>query len=280
VHDDPVSPDPENPRVAVVMPVFNPGAFLREAVTSVRRQTVACQLILVDDGSTDPTSLEILDALRGEGEIVLSQPNRGAAAARNVGIGIATADFVLPLDADDLIEPSYAAEASRVLDERPEVGVVYCRADHFGDREGPWDLPDYSEPSMAVDNVIFVSAMFRREDWKRVGGFDESLVRGGEDWDFWLSLIDLGREVVRLPETLFHYRIHGSERSFREDELAEVFTAIFRKHEAFFVRNVDAIYKHRFETLSEVRRLREIELRAARLGRVVPPLGGWLRRGR
>jgi glycosyltransferase involved in cell wall biosynthesis len=266
-----------SPTVAVVVPVFNPGKLLIETLESVRRQSHPCEVILVDDGSTDETTLEILAAVDPAEALVIRQSNRGAAAARNAGIRRSGAKYILPLDADDLIEPDYLAKAVEVLESEPDVGIVYCHADFIGDVVGPWQLPDYSPAAMVVDNIIFVSALFRREDWQSVGGYDETLLSGGEDWDFWLSLIDLGREVVRLPDTLFHYRIHGEERSFHQDELAELFTTVTRKHERLFVENVDALYRHRFDALEELRRLRQIEARAAKLRRVMPPLSSWLR---
>jgi hypothetical protein len=117
-------------------------------------------------------------------------------------------------------------------------------------------LPDFSLDLMAADNIIFISAMFRRCDWVSVGGFDESLRAGGEDWDFWLSLLELGREVHQLPDTLFHYRIseESSERSFRRDDLVDLYSSVFRKHERFFVDHIESMYRQRFSLEDELAR--------------------------
>ena len=270
------TPD-SHPGVAVVVPVFNPGALLSEALESIKQQTHPCELVLVNDGSTDPATLALLDSLRAQGVHVLDQDNRGAAAARNAGIRATRSSYVLPVDADDVIEPTYVEQAVAVLESRPEVGIVYCHADRFGDAQGPWELPPFSRAAMAIDNVVFVSSVFRRDDWELVGGFDESLRLGGEDWDFWLSLIERGREVVQLPETLFHYRIHGAPRSFRRHEIAELYASVFRKHERFFLDHLEDIYEERFAVQDELARLRRIEHRANRLRRVLPPLSAWLR---
>jgi len=277
VQDDEGKAAASRPTTAVVVPVFNPGVLLVDTVESIRRQTQPCELILVDDGSTDAKTLEVLASLEAVGERVIRQENAGIGAARNAGIRETHATYILPVDADDLIEPDYAEQAVDVLERRPEVGVVYCRADRFGDVQGPWDLPPYDRAAMAVDNVVFATAMFRRSDWEIVGGYDEGLRQGGEDWDFWLSLIELGREVVQLPDVLFHYRIHGEPRNFLRRDLAGLYAGVFRKHERFFLEHLDAIYERRFEMQDDLRRLRRIEDRATRLGRVVPPLSRWLR---
>lgn len=263
--------------VAVVVPVFNSGALLLETVESIHRQTRSCELIIIDDGSTEPETLEALASLDPVNVLAIRQENRGPGAARNAGIRATRATYILPVDADDLIEPNYVERAVDILERRPEVGIVYCRADRFGDVQGPWDLPPYDRAAMAVDNVVFATAMFRRSDWELVGGYDETLRHGGEDWDFWLSLIELGRDVVQLPDVLFHYRIHGEPRNFLRGDLAALYASVFRKHERFFVENVDAIYEKRFELQDELRRLRRVNDRAVRLGRLLPPLSKWLR---
>src|SRR5690606_41602075 len=98
-------------------------------------------------------------------------------------IGAATGEFILPLDADDRIDPSYVAKAIAILRERPEVGIVYCKAERFGAANGPWELPPYDIRELAIDNVIFVTSLFRRADWERVGGFNEHLRHGVEDYE-------------------------------------------------------------------------------------------------
>jgi N-terminal domain of galactosyltransferase len=73
------------------------------------------------------------------------------------------------------------------------------KAAYFGIRDGRWLLPDYSPEQLLRQNVIFCSALFRREHWEKVGGYNINMVYGWEDWDFWLSLIRLGMKVYRTP---------------------------------------------------------------------------------
>jgi len=150
------------------------------------------EVVIVDDGSTDADTLELLRRCPWPRTRVLYQENAGPAAARNHGITASSGRYILPLDADDLIDPSYVAKAAAVLDSAGEVGIVYCKANRFGAENGPWQLPPYTLRELVIDNVIFVTSLFRREDWERVGGFSESLRRGVEDYDFWVKIVAVG----------------------------------------------------------------------------------------
>lgn len=197
------------PLVSVIIPCYNQGRFLAESIGSVLASDFSdLEIILVDDGSTDPETLQILDSLDYSRTRLLRRANGGLAAARNSGIAAAAGRYILPLDADDRIGPAYLREATARLEADPAVGIVYCRAERFGAENGPWRLPPFSPRRMRLGNVIFCSALYRRDDWQRVGGYDEHLRRGWEDWDFWLALLELGRRVVRLDQTGFFYRKH------------------------------------------------------------------------
>lgn len=249
-------------RVSVVIPCFNAGEHLDEAVRSALAQTHAdLEVVIMDDGSTDPATRRLLDgAAAWPRTRILRQANAGPSAARNAAIEAATGEFILPLDADDRIEPGYVEQAAAILQSRPEVGIVYCRAMKFGAESGPWQLPDYSERELAVDNVIFVTSLFRREDWRSAGGFNPELRHGVEDYDFWLRIVGLGRDVVRLDAPLFHYRVQAASRTtgFSADREAMVATyaRIFRDHLPFFARHAEVLFAHRFAVSDELERYR------------------------
>jgi GT2 family glycosyltransferase len=211
---DPRSATQASPTFSVVIPCFNQGEFLLDAVASVEAsEGAAFELVIVDDGSTDPYTLEILGRLRAGGYRILAQANRGLAAARNAGIRAARGRYVLPLDADNRIRPSYLRRAAEVLDAAPEVGVVYGDAALFGERNGPWRVPDFNLDEMATGNRIDACAAFRREVWERCGGYDEDIKIGWEDWDYWLSVAESGCQFVHLREELFEYRVQSDSMS-------------------------------------------------------------------
>lgn len=231
-------------KVSVIMPCYNDGAYIEESVASLRAQTYEnIELIIIDDGSDDAQTLEVLEKMRADGAVVLHTDHLRPAGARNAGIAVATGKYIFPLDSDDTIEPTYIAQAVEVMEKNENVGVVYCHADLFGEESGPWQLPDYSLEKMLLDNVVFVTALFRREDWERVGGFRTTMKYGMEDYDFWLAILELGREIYQLPETLFHYRIKTVSRTtrFMEDAsvVKETYRMIYRQHPALYERYKD-----------------------------------------
>ena len=101
---------------------------------------------------------------------------------------MAGGEFILPLDADDRFDPTYADKALAVMHQRPDVGIVYCDAMKFGAASGLWSLPAYSVREMVIDNVIFCSSLFRKSDWEAVGGYNENLRHGMEDYEYFALL--------------------------------------------------------------------------------------------
>ena len=238
-------------KISVVIPCYNQGETLLEALESVTVQTFRDhEAIVVDDGSTNPATGEILRSLKAPETRVIHTVNQGLAAARNNGIEAARGSYILPLDADDRIAPTYLERAAAVLDARPDVGIVYCKAETFGEVQGAWKIPEYSLEQMLLDNIIFCSAMFRKEDWQQVGGFDGAMTHGWEDYDFWLSLIGKGAEVYQIPEVLFFYRVASDSmvRSKTRAQKIEMFARIFRKHRVLYGDNIEVWIQKILET--------------------------------
>ncbi len=230
------------PTVSVIIPCFNQGAFVDEAIDSVLAQHFDdVEIVVVDDGSTDPATRHKLATYQREKTSVIITANQGLAAARNNGIAAATGRYILPLDADDRIAPSYLQEAVAVLDAEPDIGIVYCRARLFGAVEGDWHLPDYSLEEMLRDNVIFCTALFRRADWELVGGYDPGMRYGWEDYEFWLSLIERGRQVKRLDGRYFFYRVSPDSmvRSKDKQQKISMFKRIYQRHTAFIGDHIE-----------------------------------------
>lgn len=247
--------------VTVVIPCFNAGELLREAVASALDQDHAeLEVVVVDDGSTDATTQAVLKELPGPRVRVIHQANAGPATARNTAIRAARGEYILPLDADDRFDPTYAGKALAAMQADPRVGIVYCDAMKFGAESGIWRLPAFSLEEMAVDNVIFCSSLFRKADWETVGGYRESLRHGMEDYEFWLRVLSLGREVVKLPEPLFFYRIQARSRTteFMGDRpnVVATYAEIFRANQAFFARHAEVLFEHRFAQYRELDHLR------------------------
>ena len=195
-------------KVSVVIPCFNHGEFLPEAVAtiaSVKRDDI--ELIVVDDGSTDErTGLEV-DKLVAQGIMVIRQENKGLAAARNAGILASQGEYIFPLDADDRLRPGWIDRGVQILDSDPKVGVIYGDAECFGARGGRWYVGSFETDRLLNWNFIHASALYRRLVWEQNYGYDGTMpVQGLEDWDFWLGALEHGWQFAYLPEVFFEYR--------------------------------------------------------------------------
>lgn len=234
------------PKVSVVIPCFNQGEYLEEAVDSVLNQSLQdLEVIVVNDGSSDPTTVRLLESFSRPRTRVIHTNNSGLPAARNNGIAQACSPYILPLDADDRIVGRYLQEGVAILDAQPEVGIVYCLAETFGAVSGPWRLPEFSPARICVENPIFCSALFRKSDWEAVGGYDIRMRYGWEDWDFWLSLVERGRQVVRISEVLFQYRVSGKSmtRTMGYGQKLSMMSRMLMNHRHHYARNVLSVLR-------------------------------------
>jgi len=228
--------------ITVVVPCFNDGKYLSEALESVYAQSMdAWEIIIVDDGSTDHATLQVLDSLNDSRIRVLRADHKGPAAARNLAISRARGHYILPLDADDKVASTYLEQAKNVLVSMPEVEITYCQAQLFGLVRGKWKLPSYNPELFVLQNMIFSTAMFRRKTWESVGGYSENMLYGMEDYDFWIKLLSRGGAVYRIEEPLFFYRVRGHSRtaSLKKNKRKmewQSYITLFENNITFFTR--------------------------------------------
>ena len=198
-------------KVSIVIPCYNHGAMLREALASIEqvRNTNLLEVIIVDDGSSEAETTMILSELEDAGYRVVHQPNLGVGAARNTGIRLAKGEFILPLDSDNRLRDIYLSEGVSILKQNPSAGVIYADAEYFGERSGRWHVPEFDLLSLIRTNLIDACALYRKSLWKEVGGYDEQMPwMGLEDWDFWLRLASRrGGEFIHLNNIGFDYRV-------------------------------------------------------------------------
>ncbi|MDA8345943.1 MAG: glycosyltransferase family A protein [Thermaerobacter sp.] len=213
--------------VGVVIPCYNYGSFLEEAVRSVEDQTIGrVAIVVVDDGSDDAESLRVLAGLRGAAQI-LRQANRGPSAARNAGIRALATRYACCLDADDALEPTYLEKAVSIL-EAQGVDLAYSWVQAFGDAHWVFRTEPLDLGTMLSRNQVSGHAVFRRAAWAKAGGYDEALLQGHEDWELWTHLAALGCRGVPIPEPLLRYRRHGRTRVFENLAHEEEFLALLR----------------------------------------------------
>jgi glycosyltransferase involved in cell wall biosynthesis len=221
--------------VSIVIPCYNQGATLLEALASVEqvRNENVIDVIIVDDGSSEAETSKILDGLAKTGHCVVSQPHRGLAAARNAGIRLAKGEFILPLDSDDRLRDVYLNEGVSLLRRNPSVGVIYSDAEYFGEKSGRWQTPEFDLLSLIRGNFIDACALFRKKLWEEVGGYDERMPwTGSEDWDFWLRAAYYAASFVHLPRVGFDYRVRNdSVRVKAHEHASDAVHYIFGKPE-------------------------------------------------
>lgn len=210
------------PLVSIVIPCYNQGIFLSETIESVVKQSYnEWECIIVNDGSTDNTKEIAQKYCKKDSRIkYVEQKNQGLSSARNSGIKQSQGKYILPLDSDDLIGDTYIEKAVDILENDKNVKIVYCQASLFGRQHGKWKLPQYTIEKMLGSNCIFCSALYSREDFNKVGGYNINMKYGFEDWDFWLSIIEKKPDcqIYQIDEILFYYRIRKRSMARLLDE--------------------------------------------------------------
>lgn len=230
----------EHPLVSVIIPVYNMEAFLSEAIDSVLASTYPnFEIIIIDDGSTDQSPV-IAETYSAKDQRIrfYRQPNRGVSAARNLGLENAKGEFVLPVDADDKISKHYLQAAAEVLIHQPQVKIVTCEYECFGEKQGKGKYRPYHRKLLARKNVINNCSMYRRADALKAGGYCEEII-GREDWELWISVLKNGGEVVHLSEIGFYYRIRANSKRITDRKLKKhIIDVLNRRHKAFFYREL------------------------------------------
>lgn len=208
-----------SPLVSVIIPYFNCEKYIAETIESVEKQTYTnVEIIVVNDGSSKPSTAYIEDLIQDKSYIqYFYQENKGLSSARNVGGKAAKGEFLLFLDADDKIAPRYLQEAIVKILSQPNCKLVYSKAEYFGKQTGSWDLPQYTTfADLLRNNMIYCTALHRKSDFTKLGGFDENL-SAYEDWDYWIRLLQDGGQVIRIDEVLFSYRKRNDGTSLTDN---------------------------------------------------------------
>ncbi|MBU0762476.1 MAG: glycosyltransferase family 2 protein [Candidatus Altiarchaeota archaeon] len=233
--------DELKPKVSVVIPCFNDGRYLREAIDSVEKcKKDMYEIIIVNDGSTERLTKEVLKGLRDDGYNIIDTKNIGPCHARNIGISNSSGEYILPVDADNLIKPEYMVEGVKRLDANPLVGVVYGDCIHFDDKgKKTVSVGEFERDKMALGNYIDTCAVFRKKLWKECGGYDESLY-AWEDWELWINAYCRGWLFEYIPQVMFYYRDKPnslSEKCGDPKVLRTIKDTVMKKHLKFFVTN-------------------------------------------
>ena len=221
--------------VSIILPCYNQGIYLAEALESIIKQTYEYwEAIIVNDGSSDCTEEIALQYAAKDNRIhYYAQENKGVSAARNLGIEQASGEFILPLDPDDMIEPTFIEKCMKMFKEHNDCVLAYAETSFCGLMHGIWNLPAYDDyKKLLLRNCIVCTSMFRREDCLRVGAYDENMHIGLEDWEFYIRLLQTEKKVYQVSEPLFRYRIREESRTTqckKEENWNKVMIYIYKK---------------------------------------------------
>jgi glycosyltransferase involved in cell wall biosynthesis len=266
-------------KVTAVIPCYNHGQFVDRAVSSVLAQGVEdVAIYIVDDGSNDPETIKILDEYPTARATVLRKKNGHLSSARNHGIERATGDYILLLDADDYFAPTFLKQAIAILDADNSAGAVTCLTQNFGLRT---DLASVKTGGALKDfltaNPCNASCLFRKQCWVDVGGFDETMKEGYEDWNFWIAVTRKGWLVRSIPEHLFHYFVARESMVVESDKKRpKLMRRLVENHLEAYQEHVDLVVHEKEMEIQQLQRKLD-ELRGSttfRLGRcLTDPLG-------
>lgn len=262
----PFATDREEPLVTVCVPYFNLAPYLEEALTSLADQTYAAiEVIVIDDGSTDPGARRVFRGLQGRFPRFrfLMQENAGIGATRNRGLREARGEYFLPMDADNVADKDMVRRLVAGLERHCDLAALSC---YFLAFHGSTDLAKkeylYSYTPIGGPHVLGSlyniygdgNALFHTSALRSIGGFTADRNTSFEDWEVFVRLVNAGHLVDVLPETLFYYR-------HRETGFSRV-TNDYYNHERILRNYVGAANLPRAESLVLWAYLNGLERRA------------------
>lgn len=244
------------PLISIVVPCYKQAQYLDECLQSVLDQTYKnWECIIVNDGSPDNTEEVAKNWVNKDYRFkYLYKENGGLSSARNAGIEISKGQWILPLDSDDQIGTQYLELAEKEFSR--EYGIIYAKAAFFGNINKAWDLGEYDYATIFLENHIYCSAFFKKADWKRIGGYDENLKHGREDWEFWINLLsNTKKEVKRIDYLGFYYR--------RKDASMDIFInqnpGLMFRAELYIYNKHAHLYQNLGNPIQNLRKIKSLE---------------------
>ena len=192
--------------ISIIIPSYNQQEYLADAIESALSQTVTSEIIVIDDGSTD-NSMEIAQSYEKYGVKVIQQVNKGLASARNTGIMNAKGNWILPLDADDILLDNAVSMIAEGLRKSHDADIIAPSFKEFGVRQT--DIVLMENPTIEdfkTGNRIGYFSAIRKSKLLEVGGYSPKMVHGYEDLHLWINLLFRGAKLVTLKDKLVLYR--------------------------------------------------------------------------
>jgi glycosyltransferase involved in cell wall biosynthesis len=255
--------------VSVIITCYNLGQYLEEAVASVLAQSYQnYEILIVDDGSTDAYTRRLLSDYRRPLTRVLRSEHRGLPAAKNLGIAHTTGQYVCALDADDRLDVTLLEKSVAALDADSSLAFVSHWFRTFGEETWDWTPTRCDFPALLEMNTVNGAALVRRSALEAVGGFDETMRKGCEDWDLWITLVERGLKGQILPEVLFYYRRREGSMSrvmMEGNTHPRIYRYLAEKHQDSFRQHLASLLLRRERDISAVQHhIQDLELQRYR----------------
>lgn len=236
----------EKDLLSVVIPYYNLGNVLPETIESIKESEYKnYEIIIVNDGSTDPQSIQVLKNYENDRQIrIINIENKGLANARNVGAEAARGEFVAFIDADDKIDKTFYRRAIDILHQYSNVSYVYSWVQYFEGSQGVWPTFNIHIPYLLCANMLAAYSVIRKNDFLNFGKNRIEMEYGMEDYDGWVSLAEHGYLGVSIPEKLNLYRVRkdSMSRSFNKKMRIYLYQASLPGHEKIFKKYSKDVY--------------------------------------
>ena len=266
------------PLVSIIVPCYNQAHYLDEALHSILEQTYSnWECFIVNDGSPDNTEKVAKKWIEKDIRFCyLYKENGGLSSARNAGIAISNGEYILPLDADDCIHKDYLTKLIPELNKDSSLAIVSCYSKFF-EKFLNNIIYELKPNGTTYHNLLYVNkliatSLYRKKCWQEVGGYDENMKNGFEDWEFWIAITKTGWKYKVVEEFLFYYR--KSKKSMLVDtinnysELNKEY--IYKKHREIYIEDFDycisvLFYQLKTHHFSEIKIKNSIEYKISKL---------------
>ncbi len=226
------------PFISVVIPCYNDGIYLPETIEKIKSQSYKhFEIIVVNDGSTDSHTLEILTQLEKQGVTVLHKENGRMSSARNHGVKHAKGEIIAAVDSDDYFDPSFFEKSLAIFHSEPQTAVVSSYIKLFGEFNAKSKPRGGDQYNFLFSNECSACAMVRKSCWDEIGGYDEEMKMGYEDWEFYIRITQKGWNIHIIPEYLNFYRQtkKSTRKTQTEPNRKKIIEYILNKHRDWYL---------------------------------------------
>jgi glycosyltransferase involved in cell wall biosynthesis len=225
-----------NEKITIIIPVYNSAQYIEKCINTVCNQTYSnIEIIVVDDGSNSDTKKKLKE-LSSKIDVLIHQENKGQSTARNVGIENAKGDFIIFVDSDDYVEVDFCEKLIQNYKENTSVVTCYSNIIINGITTDVFTPIGGNIKKAIKNNIALGTSLFVKQELISIGGYDESMRKGFEDWEMLIRLLNFTeKEVYVVKESLYNYRKGIESTTIRANKIKyELLEYIYSKHKELY----------------------------------------------